>query len=90
MSEQEFRPNGLTRRDVLRVLGISAGAAAIAPMTGCGSLWERQSVIPVQAWHKGVCRFCGTGCGMMIGVTDNHGGPPLCLGGCLFLPHYAL
>jgi len=42
----------------------------LAPLSGCSGVWERQPVIPVDAWHKGVCRFCGTGCGMMIGVTE--------------------
>ena len=70
MSEEEHEHNGLTRRDVLRVLGMSAGLACMAPLTGCGVVWERQHVIPVDSWHKGVCRFCGTGCGMMIGVKD--------------------
>ncbi|MEE8291644.1 MAG: nitrate reductase [Candidatus Tectomicrobia bacterium] len=70
MADTPFKPNGLTRRDMLRVLGMSAGLAYMAPLTGCGSLWERQPVIPVDGWHKGVCRFCGTGCGMMIGVKD--------------------
>ena len=71
MSEEEREHNGLTRRDVLRVLGMSAGLACMAPLTGCGVAWERQHVIPVDSWHKGVCRFCGTGCGMMIGVKEN-------------------
>ncbi len=40
---------------------------------GCGNLselWQRQPVIKVDAWHKGVCRFCGTGCGMQIGLHE--------------------
>ena len=70
MADKDGKPKGLTRRDVLRVVGASVGVAMMAPMSGCGSAWERQPVIPVDVWHKGVCRFCGTGCGMMIGVTD--------------------
>ena len=70
MADKDVKPEGLTRRDALRVLGASAGLAMIAPLSGCSGVWERQPVISVDAWHKGVCRFCGTGCGMMIGVTD--------------------
>ena len=70
MSDDTFGHSGISRRDLLRVLGVSAGLAYMAPLTGCGSLWERQPVIPVDSWNKGVCRFCGTGCGMMIGVTE--------------------
>jgi len=71
MSDEIFPHAGLTRRDLLKVLGVSAGLATMAPPTGCSNLWERQPVIPVDSWHKGVCRFCGTGCGMMIGVKNN-------------------
>ncbi len=41
---------------------------------GCGDireLWQRQPVIKVDSWHQGFCRFCGTGCGLQIGITDN-------------------
>lgn len=71
MSHNSDEPNGLTRRELGRLLGVSAGLACLAPLAGCNSLWERQPVIPVEGWHKGVCRFCGTGCGVMIGVTNN-------------------
>jgi len=60
MADKDVKPEGLTRRDVLRVLGVSAGVTMIAPLSGCSGVWERQPVIPVDAWHKGVCRFCGT------------------------------
>ena len=70
MAQYNFDHNGLTRREFLRRVGISAGTAFFAPLSGCGELWERQPVIPVEAWHKGVCRFCGTGCGIQIGVRD--------------------
>ncbi len=65
----EAQGNGLTRREVLRVLGAATGLAYLGSVSGCGSLWQRQPVIMVDTWHKGGCRFCGTGCGMMIGVT---------------------
>ena len=39
-------------------------------LAGCGPLWERQPAIEVDNWHKGVCRFCGTGCGVQIGTRD--------------------
>lgn len=70
MSENPDEPNGLTRRELTRYLGASFGLACLSPLVGCGELWERQAVIPVDRWHKGVCRFCGTGCGVMIGIKD--------------------
>src|SRR5688572_25109739 len=69
MDKEAKHNSGVTRRDVLRVLGASTGLAYLGSLTGCGSLWERQPVIKVDSWHKGGCRFCGTGCGVMIGVT---------------------
>ena len=70
MTDDPVNHNGLSRRDILRVMGVTAGMASFSSLPGCGNIWERQAVIPVENWHKGVCRFCGTGCGMMIGVTD--------------------
>jgi len=71
MSHNPDEPNGLTRRELVRLLGASAGLACLAPLAGCGNFWERQPVIPVDSWHKGVCRFCATGCGVMIGIKNN-------------------
>jgi nitrate reductase NapA len=68
MPDETQGTHGVTRRDVLRVLGASTGLAFLGPLSACGNLWERQPVVPVDSWHKGGCRFCGTGCGMMIGV----------------------
>lgn len=68
MSDTPTEPCGLTRRDLVKLAGVSAGLACLGPLAGCGELWQRQSTIPVETWHKGVCRFCGTGCGVMIGI----------------------
>ena len=60
----------MTRRQVLQLLGLTSGTVLTGSLaTGCdlGELWARQPAIPVDAWHKGVCRFCGTGCGIEIG-----------------------
>ena len=71
MSSKPIDPKHLTRRDFVKVLGVSAGLASVASLTGCKNpLWQRQPIIPVETWHKGVCRFCGTGCGNMIGIRD--------------------
>lgn len=65
----------LSRRELLKLLGVSAaGTTVVGSLAGCeqlGALWERQPVIPVEAWHKGVCRFCGTGCGIEIGTRND-------------------
>lgn len=63
------------RRGFLRA---SAMAAATAVAAGTSS--PRVLGLPILnggedantgvSWHKGVCRFCGTGCGVQIGVKD--------------------
>ncbi|MCP9469463.1 MAG: nitrate reductase [Nitrospira sp.] len=61
----------ISRRDLLKLAGTSACAACLLPLTGCENLWKRQPAIAVDRWEKGVCRFCGTGCGVTIGLRDN-------------------
>ncbi len=61
----------LTRRELLQRLGALAGGLILTgPISGCEGFWQRAPAIPVDSWHKGVCRFCGTGCGIMIGVRE--------------------
>lgn len=64
---------GWTRRDLLKWTGLAACgvlAGALSPhLRRFGGLWRRQMAVPVDAWHKGVCRFCGTGCGVQIGTN---------------------
>jgi nitrate reductase NapA len=59
MSHDLFGRNQLTRRDLMRLLGVSTGLIYVGPLAGCDQFWERQPVIPVDDWRKGVCRFCG-------------------------------
>ncbi|MCC5913341.1 MAG: hypothetical protein JJU46_03095 [Balneolaceae bacterium] len=62
---------GLSRRELMRLASLSAaGVFTGSLMAGCGELWERQYVIDVDSWYRGVCRFCGTGCGMLIGMNN--------------------
>ena len=68
MAQGKPEYDGLTRRELFRRLSLPAGVALVGPLAGCSSLWEHRPAVPVHAWHKGVCRFCGTGCGIQIGV----------------------
>ena len=59
----------ISRREVLLTLGGVAGAvgAGAATWGGLELLVSRKQT--VESWTKAVCRFCGTGCGVMVGMT---------------------
>lgn len=62
------QPLRFQRRDMIRS-GLAAAAALSLgfPVTAA----EKADLIAVDdgiEWHKGVCRFCGTGCGLQVGV----------------------
>jgi len=60
----------ISRREVLVTLGVLGGAVA-AGAAGWGLLEAMVALRqPVESWHKSVCRFCGTGCGVMVGMKD--------------------
>ena len=57
----------LKRRDFLKTAAAAAAAASIdVTLPGMGNKLFADSL----TWHKSVCRFCGTGCGVMIGKRD--------------------
>ena len=60
----------ISRRDFVKTSVAAATAAAVgvpvADASGDGAL------DPAIAWEKSVCRFCGVGCGVMVGTKDGH------------------
>jgi nitrate reductase NapA len=58
---------GMTRREFIKATAASAAAASIGV-----DLFFGKSVLGEAGvtWYKSVCRFCGTGCGVMLGVRD--------------------
>ncbi len=64
-----------TRREFIKHCAATAAAAAlpVVPL-GCGSksseFPEKVTLDPNLTWDKAPCRFCGTGCGVMVGVKD--------------------
>jgi nitrate reductase NapA len=69
------------------------GAAAASALAAIGAPTRALGAAPMR-WVKSVCRYCGTGCGVMIGVAegkvvavkgdlDNHNRGLLCLKGFL-------
>jgi nitrate reductase NapA len=61
----------MTRRDFIKSSAVAAGAAA-AGVTVPG-LEEAIAAAPADKnirWDKAVCRYCGVGCGVLVGVRD--------------------
>ncbi len=60
----------LTRRDFIKASAVSA-AASVAGISvpGAEALAQTATSDGVR-WDKGVCRYCGTGCGVLVGVRD--------------------
>lgn len=63
----------LTRRSLLKATAVSMTMAA----AGCGNKNENSETKSAQAasiepdeWKTSVCRFCGTGCGILVGIKD--------------------
>src|SRR6185369_15844155 len=59
---------GLSRRDFLKASAAAAAfAAAGAPLVRTNDAEAADAGI---AWGKAPCRFCGTGCGVLVGVKN--------------------
>lgn len=58
----------LTRRNFIKAT-LAASAAAAAGITPTNAEAQAKGT-PVDKWVKGVCRMCGTGCSVYIGVKD--------------------
>lgn len=59
----------LTRRDFIKSNAVAA-AAVTAGITVPGLAAAQQKGSDGVRWDKGVCRYCGTGCGVLVGVKD--------------------
>jgi len=59
----------VTRRDFIKANAILATVAA-AGLTAAPAIAETAGKSDIR-WDKGPCRFCGTGCGVLVGVKDD-------------------
>jgi nitrate reductase (cytochrome) len=62
----------LTRRDVLKLEAAAMAAAAgglPSPLAAANLITERSAT--ELAWNKAPCRFCGTGCSVMVATKDD-------------------
>jgi nitrate reductase (cytochrome) len=68
MSENASSGN-VSRRKFIK---LGTGITAVGGMALGG--WGLTEIIvdkgPVNTWHKSVCRYCGTGCGVMVGMRE--------------------
>lgn len=61
----------VTRRDLIKAHAVTAAATAIGiSVPGAQALAQTAGSGDDIRWDKGACRFCGTGCGVLIGVKD--------------------
>ena len=60
----------LTRREFLKTSAATATATAAGISVPAAAVAESEQADADVQWDKGVCRFCGTGCGIMVGTRD--------------------
>lgn len=65
------KQQGVSRREFIKAAAITSAAASVG--IGVPSSLSAQGEKAQKDWHwdKAVCRFCGTGCGIMIATKDN-------------------
>ena len=59
----------LTRRDFIKASAVTAAASAAGITVPAQALAQSVATDGVR-WDKSVCRYCGTGCGVLVGVRD--------------------
>ncbi|MCL4699841.1 MAG: twin-arginine translocation signal domain-containing protein, partial [Burkholderiaceae bacterium] len=61
----------LSRRDFIKHKAAAAAAAAAGvALPAAPALAQAPAGADGVRWDKGVCRFCGTGCGVRVGGKD--------------------
>ena len=64
----------LTRRKFIKAMAVNSAVAAAAstfPGIGFGAWKEMDTDSGSIQWKKAPCRFCGTGCGLLIGISGD-------------------
>jgi nitrate reductase NapA len=60
----------VTRREFLKTSAAAATASAAGITIPAAAQAAAKAAEARVQWDKGVCRFCGTGCGIMVGTRD--------------------
>ena len=67
----------IARRDMLKAQAAAAAAAvANVPLQAGAQNIATGDELRLK-WDKAPCRFCGTGCGVMVGVKTGASSPPM-------------
>jgi len=64
----------MNRRSFIKSLALNSAltaAASLFPGVTFGNILKQDLPAGSIAWKKAPCRFCGTGCGLLIGVSEN-------------------
>ncbi|MCK5497321.1 MAG: molybdopterin-dependent oxidoreductase, partial [Hyphomicrobiaceae bacterium] len=65
------KSSGLTRREYIKANAIAAAAAAAGmPFPAMGARLRTASQTTELKWSKAPCRFCGTGCSVMVATKE--------------------
>ena len=59
-----------TRREFVKIHAATAAATAAGLSMPVAALAQAQARDDGVRWDKGVCRYCGTGCGVLVGTKD--------------------
>ncbi|PKO48562.1 MAG: periplasmic nitrate reductase subunit alpha [Betaproteobacteria bacterium HGW-Betaproteobacteria-4] len=60
----------LTRRDFIKSNAVAAAASVAGISVPSAVLAQQKGRDDGVRWDKGACRYCGTGCGVLVGVKD--------------------
>ena len=60
----------INRRDFIKTQAIAAAAASAGISVPALAAPAKESGSTAVRWDKGVCRFCGTGCSVLVGVQN--------------------
>lgn len=60
----------IKRRDLLKASLAASAAATVGMPLSASAAQTAAAADEGVTWHKGVCRFCGTGCGILVATRD--------------------
>jgi nitrate reductase NapA len=64
----------ITRRSFIKSMAVKSAVAAattLFPGISFGAWKKLDASLGMIQWKKAPCRFCGTGCGLLIGISDD-------------------